>query len=71
MTNIQEADELYKVQTEKWDPMIQWFCDRYGVDITKTQSISPPSVPHQTKTMLIRHMSSYSQAALQGTKKTL
>jgi len=61
-----DEEELYKVQIEKWDPMIQWFCDRYQVDITKTQSISPPDVPHQTKATLIRHLASYSQAALQG-----
>ncbi|XP_043274448.1 ATP synthase mitochondrial F1 complex assembly factor 2 [Venturia canescens] len=61
-----ETDELFNVQAQKWDPIIQWFCDRYQVDITKTQSISPPDVPMETKATIIRHMVSYSEAALQG-----
>ncbi|KAI4502898.1 hypothetical protein M0802_001942 [Mischocyttarus mexicanus] len=33
-----EIDDLYKLQVEKWDPLVQWFCDHYKVNIVKTQS---------------------------------
>ncbi|XP_034952118.1 ATP synthase mitochondrial F1 complex assembly factor 2 [Chelonus insularis] len=61
-----ESEELYKLQVQRWDPIIQWFCDRYQVDIIKTKSISPPIIPANTKDILIRHISSFDSAALQG-----
>ncbi|KAK0179813.1 hypothetical protein PV327_005529 [Microctonus hyperodae] len=61
-----ETDELFKLQIQKWDPLIQWFCDKYQVDIKKTESISPPLIPTQTKDAIIKHMSSYDFPVLQG-----
>lgn len=53
--------------------MIQWFCDKYQVDIEKTTSISAPIIPSNTKETIVRHMASYDAAALHGNKyfKTL
>ena len=59
-------DELYKLQSQKWDPIIQWFCDRYQVDITKTQSIKAPIIPLQTKITLMKYLLSYNYNAVQG-----
>lgn len=61
-----EMDELYKLQSQKWDPIIQWFCDRYQVDITKTQSIKAPIIPLQTKITLMKYLLSYNYNAVQG-----
>ncbi|XP_011306059.1 ATP synthase mitochondrial F1 complex assembly factor 2 [Fopius arisanus] len=61
-----DTEELFKLQTDKWDPVIQWFCDKYQVDITKTTSISPPIIPPGTKDKLIRHFASYDYPALIG-----
>ncbi|XP_015114151.1 ATP synthase mitochondrial F1 complex assembly factor 2 [Diachasma alloeum] len=61
-----DTEELFQMQTEKWDPIIQWFCDKYQVDITKTTSISPPIIPQQTKETLTRHFASYDYPALIG-----
>ncbi|XP_024946870.1 ATP synthase mitochondrial F1 complex assembly factor 2 isoform X2 [Cephus cinctus] len=61
-----DAEELTKLQMEKWDPLIQWFCDQYEIDIVKTNSIEAPVVPLQTKAVLTRHLSSYNFEAVQG-----
>ncbi|XP_014235605.1 ATP synthase mitochondrial F1 complex assembly factor 2 [Trichogramma pretiosum] len=64
--NDSETDELYKLQQEKWDPVIQWFCDRYRVNIVKTRSIDAPNVPQSTKNELIKHLLSYNEEAVFG-----
>ncbi|XP_054001914.1 ATP synthase mitochondrial F1 complex assembly factor 2 [Hylaeus anthracinus] len=61
-----ESDELYKLQTEKWDPLVQWFCDNYSVNMVKTQSIEAPIVSEETKMVLVRHLMSYDYAAVHG-----
>lgn len=61
-----ENEELYKIQTENWDPLVQWFCDKYGVNLVKTQSIEAPTVSSETKTVLTRHLMSYNYSAVYG-----
>ncbi|KAK2581205.1 hypothetical protein KPH14_008004 [Odynerus spinipes] len=61
-----EVDDLYKLQVEKWDPLVQWFCDHFKVDIVKTQSIDIPAVPIETKTILMRHLLSYDFNVIHG-----
>lgn len=61
-----EKDDLYKLQVEKWDPLVQWFCDHFQVNIVKTQSIDTPAVPIETKTVLMRHLLSYNYNAIHG-----
>ncbi|XP_076377744.1 ATP synthase mitochondrial F1 complex assembly factor 2 homolog l(2)k14505 [Megalopta genalis] len=58
--------ELYKLQVEKWDPLVQWFCDNYGVDIIKTKTIEAPTVSTETKAILLRHLMSYDHSAVYG-----
>ncbi|XP_015438665.1 PREDICTED: ATP synthase mitochondrial F1 complex assembly factor 2 [Dufourea novaeangliae] len=61
-----ECDELYKLQSEKWDPLIQWFCDNYAVDIVKTKSIEAPTVSIETKSVMLRHLMSFNYSAVHG-----
>ncbi|KAG7208525.1 hypothetical protein KM043_014744 [Ampulex compressa] len=61
-----EVDELYKLQVEHWDPLVQWFCDKYRVNIIKTQSIQAPVVPSETKATLTKHLLSYNYNAIYG-----
>lgn len=61
-----ECDELYKLQTEKWDPLVQWFCDNYSVNMEKTRSIEAPKISAKTKTVLSRHLMSYNYGAVHG-----
>ncbi|XP_029056163.1 ATP synthase mitochondrial F1 complex assembly factor 2 isoform X1 [Osmia bicornis bicornis] len=61
-----ESDDLYKLQIKHWDPLVQWFCDNYGVNMTKTQSIQAPAVSEETKKILTRHLMSYNYNAVYG-----
>ncbi|KAK9300804.1 hypothetical protein QLX08_006656 [Tetragonisca angustula] len=61
-----ENEELYKLQTKNWDPLVQWFCDNYEVNLIKTQSIEAPTVPLETKAILTRHLMSHNYSAVCG-----
>lgn len=63
---LQEPEELCSLQKKEWDPLVQWFCDHFRVNIVKTQSIESPIVPSETKSLLIRHLCSYNQHAVHG-----
>nr|XP_033325135.1 ATP synthase mitochondrial F1 complex assembly factor 2 isoform X2 [Megalopta genalis] len=65
-SNMHLETELYKLQVEKWDPLVQWFCDNYGVDIIKTKTIEAPTVSTETKAILLRHLMSYDHSAVYG-----
>nr|XP_012134815.1 PREDICTED: ATP synthase mitochondrial F1 complex assembly factor 2 isoform X2 [Megachile rotundata] len=54
-----DSEELYKLQIENWDPLVQWFCDNYNVNMIKTQSIQAPTISQETKHILTRHLMSY------------
>ena len=57
---------MYKLQTKNWDPLVQWFCDNYEVNLIKTQSIEAPTVPLETKAILTRHLMSHNYSAVCG-----
>ncbi|XP_017779376.1 PREDICTED: ATP synthase mitochondrial F1 complex assembly factor 2 [Nicrophorus vespilloides] len=61
-----DEDDLYKLQVAEWDPIIQWFCDRFRVDLHKTRNIGGPSVKEETKAVLSKYLMSYNFAALNG-----
>ncbi|XP_066593391.1 ATP synthase mitochondrial F1 complex assembly factor 2 isoform X2 [Prorops nasuta] len=61
-----ESEELYKLQCLYWDPLIQWFCNRYQVDLVKTQSINTPNISLSTKQTLIKHLVSYNYSSVHG-----
>ncbi|XP_076687131.1 ATP synthase mitochondrial F1 complex assembly factor 2 homolog l(2)k14505 [Andrena cerasifolii] len=61
-----ESEEWTKLQSDKWDPLVQWFCDNYRVNLMKTKSINAPAVSPETKAVLIRHLMSYSYSAVHG-----
>lgn len=63
-----EEEELCQLQREKWDPLIQWFCDRFEVDIVKTRSIEAPNVTSKTRDTIIKHLMSYNFEAIHGFK---
>ncbi|XP_011154831.1 ATP synthase mitochondrial F1 complex assembly factor 2 isoform X3 [Harpegnathos saltator] len=61
-----EADELYKLQIEKWEPIVHWFCKHYNVNIAGTQSIEAPGVSLETKTAITRHLMSHNFNSIYG-----
>lgn len=63
---MQEDDDLYKFQLKEWDPIIQWFCDKFQVDIQKSRDIGGPVVPEATKASISRYLMSHNFAAING-----
>ncbi|GJQ70570.1 hypothetical protein Trydic_g22969 [Trypoxylus dichotomus] len=61
-----DDEELYKFQVEEWDPVIQWFCDRFAVDIQKSRAMEGPKISENTKQVITRHLLSYNQEAMFG-----
>lgn len=59
-------DELYRLQIEKWEPIVRWFCEHYEVEIARTQSIEAPTVSLETKTTLTRHLLSHNFNSIYG-----
>lgn len=57
---------MYNLQKNRWDPLIQWFCDRFQVDIIKTCSIEAPKVTLDTKDVITKHLLSYNFEAIHG-----
>lgn len=63
--NISEPD-LYELQTQEWDPMIEWFNKRYSTELAKTDDISPPLFPSNAKMQIANYFMSYNLTALHG-----
>ncbi|KAI4465400.1 atp synthase mitochondrial f1 complex assembly factor 2/atp12 protein mitochondrial precursor [Holotrichia oblita] len=61
-----DEDELYKFQVQEWDPVIQWFCDKFAVNIQKSRVMEGPKISKETKQILSRHLLSYTQEAIFG-----
>jgi ATP synthase F1 complex assembly factor 2 len=63
---LQEADELYELQTQEWQPILNWFCKRYDVRLEATRDISGPNISQETKSILTKHLLSYNFWAVHG-----
>jgi len=61
-----EPPELAELLTQEWEPVLQWFCKRYDVNVTSTSSISAPPIFPETKVNLTRHLLSYDFWTLTG-----
>jgi hypothetical protein len=63
---FQEADELYELQIQEWDPVLKWFCKRYDVKLEAAREISGPTISQETKNVLTKHLLSYNFWAIHG-----
>lgn len=63
---FKEEDELYEIQVKEWDPIIQWFCDKFKVDLSKNRGFDATSINDSTKGLLIRHLLSYNVETMHG-----
>jgi ATP synthase mitochondrial F1 complex assembly factor 2 len=62
----EREENLYKLQTEKWDPLIEWFNKRYDTELVKTVNISPPVYPAGAKMKIAKYLNSYNLTTLHG-----
>ncbi|XP_034826037.1 ATP synthase mitochondrial F1 complex assembly factor 2 [Maniola hyperantus] len=59
-----EQEKLRALQEEKWDPVLEWFCKRFGVKQEVSKNLELPPVTTETRAILARYLLSYDFAAL-------
>lgn len=58
--------DLYQLQQEHWDPVLEWFNQRYSTELAKTDDLSPPIFPANAKMQIASYLSSHSLTSLHG-----
>lgn len=61
-----DHDDLYTLLSNGWDPIINWFNERYSTDLQKTTDIVSPVVSAETKMNIGKHLMSYDTTAIHG-----
>ncbi|XP_050361980.1 ATP synthase mitochondrial F1 complex assembly factor 2 [Nymphalis io] len=59
-----EEEELKALQEKKWDPVLEWFNNRFGVKQEVSNDLLPPPISTETRAILARHFLSYDFPAL-------
>lgn len=59
-------DELYEFQCTEWDPIIDWFNNRYETDIQKCRNIYANEMKPGTQMKISKHLMSHNISALHG-----
>lgn len=54
------------MQCAEWDPIIEWFNERYDADVQKTCHISQPFISAKTKMNISKHLNSYNDISMHG-----
>lgn len=58
--------KLLQLQEEQWNPVVDWFNERYHTKLERTVDISPPAFPENAKMQIVNHLKSYDLPALHG-----
>ncbi|XP_031629080.1 ATP synthase mitochondrial F1 complex assembly factor 2 [Contarinia nasturtii] len=61
-----DIEDLYKLQCAEWDPIIEWFNERYDADIAKSCDITQPKISSKTRMNISKHLLSYNDATMHG-----
>ncbi|CAH1183273.1 unnamed protein product [Phaedon cochleariae] len=61
-----DEEELLKFQINEWDPVIEWFNNRFNVNIQKSVQMDLPLVSENDKATLRKHLMSHNFAAVNG-----
>ncbi|XP_011190057.2 ATP synthase mitochondrial F1 complex assembly factor 2 [Zeugodacus cucurbitae] len=61
-----DEKDLHELQRNEWDPIIQWFNERYGTSLEKTMVMSPPNVSADDKMKISKYLMSHSDDVLFG-----
>lgn len=57
---------LLKLQEEQWNPLVDWFNERYQTKLEATIDITPPKFPDNAKMQIVNYLTSYDLPALHG-----
>lgn len=60
----EKDDDLYRMQHRDWDPMIQWFNERFLVEMKKNRDIYTPVVSGEIRMRIAKHLMSYDEPCL-------
>ncbi|KAG8196065.1 hypothetical protein JTE90_007805 [Oedothorax gibbosus] len=61
-----EQPTFLEIQREKWDPLLQWFVNRYNVNVEVSQDISTNPVPDETIAEIRKQLLSYNYWCMLG-----
>ncbi|KAH8352768.1 hypothetical protein KR084_006281 [Drosophila pseudotakahashii] len=61
-----DENDLHDLQVNEWDPVIEWFNQRFETNLQKTMNIVPPQVSEDDKMKVAKHFHSYSLETLHG-----
>ncbi|KAH8269283.1 hypothetical protein KR018_001310, partial [Drosophila ironensis] len=61
-----DEKDLQDLQQNEWDPVIEWFNQRFETNLQKTMNITPPQVSQEDKMKIAKHFQSYSLETLHG-----
>lgn len=57
---------MYQLQCAEWDPIIDWFNDRYQTDLQKSCDITQPQISATTKMNISKQLLSYNESTMHG-----
>lgn len=57
---------MYKLQCAEWDPIIEWFNDRYETDVQKSCDITQPKICAKTRMNISKQLLSYNDYTMHG-----
>lgn len=52
------------MQSAEWDPIIDWFNERYETDVEKTCEITQPKISAKTSMNISKHLMSYNETTM-------
>lgn len=61
-----DEKDLHDLQRNEWDPIIEWFNERYGTNLKKTMDITPPNVSAEDKMKISKYLLSHGDEVLHG-----
>ncbi|KAG1925570.1 TOM1-like protein [Pimephales promelas] len=63
---VEEPQGLVELQTNEWEPVLNWIEQRYNVVIGSSSNIMGPQIPEETKATFRQHLQSYNFWSLTG-----
>ncbi|XP_056109000.1 ATP synthase mitochondrial F1 complex assembly factor 2 [Rhinichthys klamathensis goyatoka] len=63
---VEEPPGLVELQTNEWEPVMNWIEQRYNVVIGSSSNIMGPQIPEETKETFRQHLHSYNFWSLTG-----
>ncbi|XP_013113496.2 ATP synthase mitochondrial F1 complex assembly factor 2 [Stomoxys calcitrans] len=61
-----DEKDLHELQRNEWDPIIEWFNERYDTKLKKTMDITPPNVSGEDKMKISKYLLSHGEEVLHG-----